>query len=113
MDLLMHIISFMFRDNPQVMQFHYDLEGNARKEYDKLLSWNSADKVVVMGDDYGSNAVVRIDDLVGVFLTDISKEMVAHQKTRTNQLKAEMNAQREAQKSSGNIVPANPSGLKS
>jgi hypothetical protein len=100
----MHIISFMFRTNPQVMQFHYDTKDHAERQYDKTKNWNPGSLAVEVEDDYGSTAVIRLEDISGVFMTDFSKEMVAHQKVLSNKMKAEFMAQREAQGSIGQMV---------
>lgn len=98
----------MFRSNPQVMQFHYDVEDRARKQFTKSKNWSPNDRTAEIEDDYNSQAVIRIDDIAGIFLTDVAKEMVARKKDITSQRKAQMMGEKEAMQSMGQMVmPAN------
>ena len=110
----MWIISFMFRSNPQIMQFHYDVEDRARKQFEKAKNWSPHDRAVVIDDDYNSEAAIRIDDIAGIFLTDVAREMVARKKDVASQRKAQMMGEKEAMQSLGNMIsPVNNPGLQS
>lgn len=100
----MWIISFMFRSNPQVMQFHYDVEERARKQFAKAKNWSPHDRAAEIEDDYNSEAVIRIDDIAGIFLTDVAKEMVAQKKDVTAKTKARMMGEKEAMQSLSNMI---------
>lgn len=100
----MWIISFMFRSNPQVMQFHYDDSERAKKQFSKAKNWSPNERAAEIEDDYNSHAVIRIDDIAGIFLTDVAKEMVARKKDVTAQTKANMMGEMEARKAIGNMV---------
>ena len=104
----MHIISFMFKSNQQVMQFHYDLEADARKHFEKTKDWNATDRAIEIVDNYGSRAVIRIDDIAGVFMTDLSKEADAMKKKLVTQKKVEISAHKEAMGAAGNIMSGRP-----
>lgn len=106
----MWIISFMFRSNPQVMQFHYDVEERARKQFIKAKDWSPHDRTAEIEDDYNSQAAIRIDDIAGIFLTDVAKEMVAKKKDVASMRKAQIMGEKEAMQSVGQMIaPANKS----
>jgi hypothetical protein len=94
----------MFRSNPQVMQFHYDVEDRARKQFAKAKNWEPSLRAAEIEDDYNSEAIIRIDDIAGIFLTDVAKEMVAKKKDVASMRKAQMMGEKEAMQSLGQMI---------
>lgn len=95
----MNLVTVFFKANPQVLQFHFDKYTDAVKA---LSAQQDATPVsIFIVDDYGSQARILYEDVAAIAITDLDREMVAHEavdlfKTRKD-LRVQKTIQREAQ----------------
>lgn len=76
----MHILTILLKSNPQVLQFHFD----HYKDADKVLAayrlgGGFSDGLFKVDDDYGSKSATKEGDIAGIFITDLNREMKAHE----------------------------------
>src|SRR5579862_7626863 len=76
MSIYMILITVILRGTVQLLQFHF----KQFKDADKVLAGFSAtDDMVKIHDDYNSKAIICKTEIAGIFLTDLSAEMDAHE----------------------------------
>lgn len=69
----MNLVTAFLKVSPQVLQFHFDKYSDALMARDRLSS------VGLIEDDYGSQATIMVSEIAGIVITDMRREMKAHE----------------------------------
>ncbi len=97
----MNLVTVFLKVSPQVLQFHFDKYADALSARDALLSGG------LIEDDYGSKAKILVSEIAGIVITDLSREMRAHEEVDCEKMRKDMRVQRvmQAEQSSGIAMP--------
>jgi len=107
----MYLITCILRTSQQVLQFHFDQFKDADRFIKSECVPNSP-AVVKIEDDYGCKSLIRTEEIAGIFLTDLDKEMEAQEKVQWAKVQNDMKIQKKAQEHPGARILQAPSGLR-
>lgn len=101
----MNLITIILKSSPHVLQFHFDKYADA----EKAMRGSSLEGYFTYSDDYGSKAVVSSDEIAGIFLTDLSREMSAHEAVEIEKHRKDIRVGKkmQAEQNSGLAIPRN------
>lgn len=83
----MNIVTILLKNNPQILQFHYDKYIDAVKAV-KLSS--PCSDILHIEDDYGSQANIDSSVVAAVSVTDLSREFSAQEIVECEKLRKDM-----------------------
>lgn len=89
----MYLLTIILKQTPQLLQFHF----KQFKDADEVLKRSSAAGAPLalrIDDDYGSVALVVMGDISGIFITDLDKEMAAHEVVDLAKLRKDLRVQK-------------------
>lgn len=97
----MNLVTAFLKVSPQVLQFHFDKYDDAVKAKKKLIDGG------MIEDDYGSQATVLVLEIAGVVITDLAREMLAHERVDCEKMRKDMRVQKvmQAEQSSTIAMP--------
>lgn len=97
----MNLVTAFLKVSPQVLQFHFDKYSDAVKAKEKLCNEG------VIEDDYGSQAIIITSEIVGIVITDLSREMKAHELVDCEKMRKDMRVQKvmQAEQSTSLAMP--------
>lgn len=101
----MNLVTIIFKNSQHCVQLHYDKYADSEKAMTQLRTAGFSN----IDDDYGCKARINTDDVSAVFLTDLDREMAAHEEVEISKHRKDIRVtktiQREQQ--SGVIAPRN------
>jgi hypothetical protein len=106
----MHLVTVLLKTSAQLFQFHY----NQFKDADKVMKDYEASDIGLLeiGDDYGGKALIAINEIAGIILTDLDKEMVAQEAVEWAKYQKDIKLQKKVQESPGSRILQPPSALR-
>ena len=103
----MNLITVILKTSPHCLQFHYDKYDDALQAHKKFIQ--SSNPTILIEDEYGAYASIAQDQIAATFITDLTREMLAHEEVEVakhrKDIRISKNMQREQQ--SGVITPRN------
>lgn len=100
----MFLVTVILKSTPHVLQFHFDKYADGEK---MLNRYAEADPLLSIDDNYGSKSLIDIQEIAGVFLTDLSREMAAHEAVEVEKHRKDIrvNKRMQAEQQSGIVAP--------
>lgn len=102
----MNLITVILKSSPHVLQFHFDKYADA----DSVINhYNESAGFLSVDDDYGSKGMVDIREIAGILLTDLSREMSAHEAVEIEKHRKDIRVGKKMQseQNSGLAIPRN------
>lgn len=94
----MILITVILKTSSQVIQFHFDQFKDADAVL-KRFKEDSADEFIE--DDYGSKAYIVNEEIAGIFLTDLERELEANEKCQMAKIQLDIRIQKKIQQDPG------------
>lgn len=106
----MYIVTVLVKSSQQLWQFHY----NQFKDADKVMKnfENSDIGLHNIEDDFGGRALIEINEIAGLILTDVDREMVAHEVVEWAKIQKDIKLQKKVQESPGARILQSASALR-
>lgn len=105
----MNLITIILKSSPHVLQFHFDKYADAEICMREIvLKANKLDiDGVILRDDYGSMAAIVKDEIAGIFITDLIREMSAHEAVEVEKHRKDIRVGKkmQAEQNSGLAIP--------
>lgn len=97
----MNLVTVFLKVNPQVLQFHFD------KYEDAVKAKKSLSECGLVGDDYGGQATLMVEEIAGIVITDMAREMSAHERVDCEKMRKDVRVQKvmQAEQNSGLAMP--------
>ena len=103
----MNLITVILKSSPHCLQFHYDKYDDAVKAHKKFIQ--STNPTIQVEDDYGACASIAHDQIAATFITDLTREMLAHEEVEIAKHRKDIRISKTMQReqASGVIQPRN------
>jgi hypothetical protein len=99
----MYLVTILLKTSSHLFQFHYDNFKDADKvrlykdDISRLVE--SSSDFLTVEDSYGSKASIRIDEIAGIILTDLDREMIAQEAVEWSKYQKDIKLQKKVQES--------------